>query len=246
MAFYKYTAICKNKQDLKATELINDFIALLFPNYCFTCRKNLVKGEQYICSNCRLILPRTNIHLSQRNPLLKLYGGLLPIDNFYTYLKFTKGGKVQKIMEKLKYQNCPEIGTLLGNWYGTDLKEAGVLNQFDLIVPVPLHLSKLRKRGYNQSDFFAKGLSQALEVPWDGKALVRKSKNETQTRKSREERFKNVSGIFDLGAAAAIKNQRVLLVDDVITTGATLFASAQPLLAGGCNSISLATLAVAQ
>ncbi len=175
-----------------------------------------------------------------------MYGGILPIADFYAYLRFSKGGKVQKIMEKLKYENCPEIGTLLGSWYGAELKETGVEKRFDLIVPVPLHESKLRKRGYNQSDYFAKGLSQALEIPWDGTALVRKSKNETQTRKSRAERFKNVSGIFDLGAAAAIKNQRVLLVDDVITTGATLFASAQPLLAGGCNSISLATLAVAQ
>src|SRR5690606_7826850 len=102
---------------------------------------------------------------------------------FYAYLKFTKGGKVQKIMEKLKYDNCPEIGTVLGQWYGSDLKESGLASQFDLIVPVPLHKSKLQKRGYNQSDYFAKGLSNALEVAWDGKALHRVSKSETQTKK---------------------------------------------------------------
>lgn len=187
-----------------------------------------------------------NVHKSQQNSLLKTYGGLLPIENFYAYLKFSKGGKVQKIMEKLKYENCPEIGTLLGRWYGADIKESGVSNQVDLIVPVPLHYSKQKKRGYNQSDYFAKGLSLALDVPWDGNILMRKSKNETQTRKSRSERFKNVAGIFELVSPDAVIGKRLLLVDDVITTGATLFASAQPLLNGGCSNISLATIAVAQ
>lgn len=226
--------------------MISDFISLLFPHYCFTCRENLVKGEEYLCSHCRLILPKTNVHKLQENPLLKRYGGLLPIEQFFAYLKFTKGGKVQKIMEKLKYENCPEIGTILGQWYGADLKETGFINQFDLIVPVPLHKSKLMKRGYNQSDYFAKGLSNAFDVPWDGAVLNRVSKNETQTKKNRSERFKNVTGIFELAKKEDVKDKRILLVDDVITTGATLFASAQPLLSGGCGSISLATLAIAQ
>lgn len=226
--------------------MISDFIALFFPNYCFTCRENLVKGEEYLCSACRLVLPKTNVHQLEENPLMKRYGGLLPLQAFYTYLKFTKGGKVQKIMEKLKYDNCPDIGTVLGQWYGSDLKESGLENQFDLIVPVPLHESKLRKRGYNQSDYFAKGLSNAMGVPWDGKALYRASKSETQTKKTRAQRFKNVSGIFQLGSLDAIVDKRILLVDDVVTTGATLFASAQPLIEGGCKNISLATLAVAQ
>lgn len=186
------------------------------------------------------------MHLYPDNPLSKLYGGLLPIEDIFAFLKFTKGGKVQKIMEKLKYENCPEIGALLGQWYGAELKEAGILNRFDLIVPVPLHSSKLKKRGYNQSDFFAKGLSHALDVPWDGKVLVRKIKSETQTKKSRAERFKNVSGIFELASRESVIGKRLLLVDDVITTGATLFASAQPLINGGCSNISLATLAVAR
>lgn len=226
--------------------MISDFIALFFPNYCFTCRENLVKGEEYLCSACRLVLPKTNVHQSEDNPLIKRYGGLLPVQAFYAYLKFAKGGKVQKIMEKLKYENCPEIGTVLGQWYGADLKEGGLVDQFDLIVPVPLHKSKLRIRGYNQSDYFAKGLSNALGVAWDSNALLRVSKSETQTKKSRTERFKNVSGIFQLSCVETVVNKRILLVDDVVTTGATLFASAQPLIEGGCKNISLATLAVAQ
>lgn len=226
--------------------MISDFISLFFPNYCFTCRENLVKGEEYLCSACRLVLPKTNFHQLEDNPLIKRYGGLLPLQAFYAYLKFTKGGKVQKIMEKLKYENCPEIGTVLGQWYGADLKESGLVDQFDLIVPVPLHKSKLRKRGYNQSDYFAKGLSNTLGVAWDSSALRRVSKSETQTKKSRAERFKNVSGIFQLDCVETVADKRILLVDDVVTTGATLFASAQPLIEGGCKSISLATLAVAQ
>ena len=138
--------------------MLQEFIALFFPNYCFTCRQSLVRGEQYICTHCRTKLPKTNVHREKANPLINRYQGFLPIECFLPYLKFKKGGKVQKIMEQLKYEGCPEIGSMLGRWYGSDLADAGFSSYFDLIVPVPLHKSKLRKRGYNQSDYLAEGL----------------------------------------------------------------------------------------
>lgn len=182
----------------------------------------------------------------ENNPLLERYGGLLPIEKFYAYLKFNKKGSVQKLMQKLKYQNYPELGTMLGNWYGADLKILPAVKELDLILPVPLHRSKLKKRGYNQSDYFAKGLSAATGVPWDPKVLRRIKKSESQTRKDRKERFENVMGIFNVDDREAIEGKNVLLVDDVITTGATFYACATALQDAGVSSISLCALAVAQ
>ena len=173
--------------------MIQDFLSLFFPNYCFTCRETLVKGEAYLCTTCRYSLPKTNYHLADQNPLFKRFGGLMPLSNIFAYLKFSKKGMVQVIMEKLKYQNCPEIGVVLGQWYGAELRPF-LSGQIDIVLPVPLHTSKKRKRGYNQSDFFAKGLSLALDVPWNPKVLKRKVKSETQTKKGRKERFDNDGG----------------------------------------------------
>lgn len=172
--------------------MIKDFIALLFPSYCFVCNTGLIKEETYLCSSCRHQLPRTNTHEIENHPLTQRLRGLANFEHIFAYLKFLKEGKTQKIIHKLKYDNCPEVGTMLGQWYGAILRDSGFSQSFDLIVPVPLHQSKFRQRGYNQSDFFAQGLSNALEIAWESKALTRNVKNQSQTRKGRMERFDNV------------------------------------------------------
>lgn len=226
--------------------MIREFISLLFPHFCFSCHRGLVTGEKYICTYCRGDLPRANLHRFPDHPIVQRFHGLGPVDHVLAYLRFVKKGKVQKIMNKLKYENHPEVGTMLGEWYGSELADAGFSTAFDLILPVPLHPQKLRKRGYNQSDYFAKGLSMAMAITWDGKVLQRNQHNETQTRKSRLERFDNVSGIFELADPEIVAHKSILLVDDVITTGATLFSAAQPIIDAGCGSISFAALAVAR
>lgn len=226
--------------------MIREFISLLFPHFCYSCHRGLITGEKYICTYCRAELPRANLHRYPDHPILQRFQGLGPVDHVLAYLRFVKKGRVQKIMNKLKYENRPDIGTMLGEWYGSELADAGFSTAFDLILPVPLHQQKLRLRGYNQSDYFAKGLSMALAIAWNGKVLQRNLHSETQTRKSRVERFDNVSGIFELADPDDVKNKRILLVDDVITTGATLFSAAQPIIAAGCGSISFAALAVAR
>lgn len=226
--------------------MIQDFIALFFPNYCISCHGGLLKEEKYICTYCRSALPKTDLHKGADDPLIQRLRGMVSIDHFFAYLKFSKKGKVQKIINKLKYEDCPEIGIMMGEWYGAVLQEAGFSQAFDLILPVPLHKSKFIKRGYNQSDYFAEGLSKSLGIGWNAKTLHRKVKNQSQTRKGRIERFENVSGIFEVSDFESVKDKRILLVDDVITTGATLFAAANPLIEAKCRSISIAALAITQ
>lgn len=206
----------------------------------------LIREERHICTHCRYALPKTEIHKEEDHPLIQRLRGLAAIDHFFAYLKFSKEGKVQKIISKLKYGNCPDIGIMMGQWYGAALREAGYSSEFDLIVPVPLHKSRFRERGYNQSDYFAAGLAKSLGIAWNPKVLYRKVKNQSQTRKGRIERFENVAGIFEVQDPEHIEGKRILLVDDVITTGATLFAAAHPVIEAKCKAISVAALAITQ
>ncbi|MDX5348118.1 MAG: ComF family protein, partial [Hymenobacteraceae bacterium] len=134
---------------------------------------------------------------------------------------------------------------LLGNWYGQSLKQSGYAAAFDVVIPVPLHKSKLRKRGYNQSEYYAKGLANALDIELNSSCIKRTSNSSTQTSKNRLERWENVDKIFTVTDATAVKGKRVLLVDDVITTGATLEACATALIEAGCAEISIGAIAAA-
>ncbi|HEY3430325.1 MAG TPA: ComF family protein, partial [Cyclobacteriaceae bacterium] len=167
----------------------------------------------------------------------------IPLKFAAAFFLFRKGGKVQQLLHELKYNNHPEIGDTLGEVYGQEL--AQLSDRFSLIIPVPLHASRKRKRGYNQSEEFAKGLSKSLGIPYSN-ALVRTTKTETQTRKTKLKRWQNVSEVFEVRDSTQIENQEVLLVDDVITTGATIEACAQMLLTSGCSSISIASIAYAE
>lgn len=226
--------------------MIRDFLALIFPVCCFVCDDALAKGEMYICTACKFHLPRTEVHKSGDNYIASRFYGRTNFKHVLAYLKFVKEGKAQKLLHKLKYENHPEVGEMLGQWYGFNLQESGYAQAFDLIVPVPLHKSKRRKRGYNQSDSFAKGLSFSLEVPWNPKVVSRVKNSETQTSKGRIERWQNVEEIFRLEDGDAIAGQRILLVDDVLTTGATLEACSMALEKGGSMEISVAVIAVAE
>ena len=189
-------------------------------------------------------LPRTD-ELDLPELALKFYGRV-PLAHCLAYLKFIKGGRVQRLLHQLKYRNQPEIGDLLGQWYAHDLRAAGLGEAFDRVVPVPLHASKQRRRGYNQSDGFARGLAQGLGIEWSATALVRTVPTVTQTRKRRFERWQNVEDTFAVADAAAVQHQRLLLADDVVTTGATLEAAASALLQAGAQSVSIAVIANAQ
>ncbi len=236
----------KSAVDNKFVEIGKDFISLFFPNYCYGCNQSLMKGEDTLCTGCLIELPKTNYHLIDENPIKNRLTGRLPIKHVWAFLKFRKTGIVQHLLHQLKYNNHPEIGVKLGEVYGYELKKAGYQNEFDLIVPVPLHSSRKRKRGYNQSSKFAQGLSNELEIPWDESISLRNASTSTQTKKTKQERWENVKDVFDIQQSAAIKNKRVLLVDDVITTGATIEACGVHLIEGGCSELSVACIAEAQ
>lgn len=227
--------------------LLSDFVSLLFPRVCLACEDPLARGENHICTTCRAQLPYTDYHkLSPaENPLGRRFWGKLPVKHTLSYLRFLRHGRVQHLLHQLKYQGQQDVGRVLGHWYGQELTEAGLAPAFDLIVPVPLHPRKLAQRGYNQADSFAEGLSTGLGLPWHATALQRTTHTSSQTRKNRLQRWQNVSTVFAVADAAAVLGQRVLLVDDVLTTGATLEACATVLLAAGATDVSIATIATA-
>lgn len=230
----------------EAIDLGRDFISLFFPNYCLGCSLALFKGEEILCTRCIRDLPKTGYHIHEENPMKLRLAGRLPIMYAMAFLKFRKTGIVYYLLHQLKYNNHPEVGVKLGKIYGKDLFDSGIINQFDLIVPVPLHPTRKRKRGYNQSACFAEGLSSVLNVPWDESISTRKIITQSQTRKTKVERWDNVKDVFDVQLPEKIKGARILLVDDVMTTGATLEACGMHLIHAGCSELSVACLAEAQ
>ena len=227
------------------SHVFRDFVSLFYPRYCFACDNYLVQGEAEICSACLLDLPKTDFHINIRNEFYQKLEGRLPVKFVMAQLMFHKQGKVQKLLHHLKYQNRPEIGVMLGRAYGDVLARAHYTIEFDLIVPVPLHPVRQRKRGYNQSLEFAKGLSEALAVPFDGNLVRRVLQTETQTKRTKLKRWQNVSEVFKVVNPKPLIGKRILLVDDVMTTGSTLEACGQVILDCHCQEISFACIAAA-
>ncbi len=229
-----------------ALDLCRDFVSLFYPQYCLGCSQALFKGEEILCTRCIRDLPKTGYHLEADNPIKLRLAGRLPAKHVMAFLRFRKTGIVQHLLHQLKYNNHPEVGIRLGKIYGNELMQAGYINEFDLVVPVPLHQTRKRRRGYNQSACFAQGLSSSLHIPWDETISTRKVGTSTQTRKTKVERWENVKDVFAIRESEKIKDARILLVDDVITTGATLEACGKHLIEAGCKELSIACLAEAQ
>ena len=220
-----------------------DFIDLIFPRNCPVCKQALFDFEPCLCTICQGMLPRANFHLHPfDNELTSKLQGLMPVHRVMAFLRFTKKGKSQALLHLLKYKNKPEIGEELGRLYGLSLLQQGFVGLWDVLVAVPLHPLKKIRRGYNQSECFARGLSKSLGIPYQ-ELLVRRKYTDTQTNKSRLERLTNVEEVFVLVKGYHASGLRVLLVDDILTTGATLCSAAHALLEGGAKHVDLATIA---
>lgn len=225
--------------------LLEDFINLIYPRTCVACGNTLFRHEEVICSHCLVHLPKTFYHKDANNPLLSLFWGKIPIEMVACFYFYNKGNKVQNLIHQLKYKNRPEVGVYLGKRYGSYLKKSPLFSSVDVIIPVPLHQTKQRKRGYNQAEKIAEGLSSSMEIPYDSKSFIRSHATETQTRKTKEERWENVKNKFKVEESDKIKNRHILLVDDVITTGSTLEACAQVLLDEEGVKVSMVSIAAA-
>lgn len=224
--------------------MLVDFISLLYPEVCLGCQNALVKGETELCTSCKIKLPYTNYHLEVKNPVWKRFLGKVQVRRAYSFLFFVKHGMVQKVLHELKYKGNEHIGYLIGVWYGERLKTSINLD-YDLIVPVPMHKRKQQKRGYNQVDSFAQGLSESLETAWSAGCLMKVDETTSQTRKGRFDRWENVKEVFVIPHPEEVQGRRILLVDDVITTGSTLEACAHVLLKAGAVYVDVATIACA-
>lgn len=225
--------------------LFDDLISLFYPRLCAGCSTPLVKGEDVLCLNCLADLPRTNNHIHEDNPVFQLFIGRVNITLAASFCHFDKGGRLQHLLHQLKYKGNREVGRKMGNLFGYDLIQNSLFQDIDAIIPVPLHPKKEKKRGFNQSVEICKGLSESMNRPVISGNLVREVHTASQTRKGRFERWENVSGIFNVKNEASLTGKHLLLVDDVVTTGATLEACCEPLLNIPGVRVSIATLASA-
>jgi len=224
---------------------LSHFIDLLFPRLCQACKANLLGTEDLICTDCLYYLPYTNFHLQPGNIVAQQFWGKVKLEHAYALLYFEKGGKVQHLMHQFKYRGMQKIGNKLGAIAAAQLLQNPLLQTVDHIIPVPLHKSRMRERGYNQSANFANGLTSQLPATVLEDNLLRAVKTSTQTRKSRFARYENMQQVFALARPQVLENKHILLVDDIITTGSTLEACAQELLKVPGLRLSIATIAYA-
>jgi ComF family protein len=222
-----------------------DFVNLLFPRLCQACNANLLGTEDLICTDCLYNLPYTNFQFQPDNIVAQQFWGKIDLQQAYALLYFEKGGKVQHLIHQFKYKSMPKIGNKLGSIAGEQLLNSIIVNQVDHIIPVPLHKSRLRERGYNQSTHFAQGLAVKLQATVEEHNLVRVVKTATQTHKNRFARYENMQKVFALKHPEKLEGKHIMLVDDIVTTGSTLEACAQELLMVPGIKLSIATIAYA-
>lgn len=227
-------------------QYVQGFIGILYPRVCAVCSKVLFSNEEILCLSCLIDLPRTGFHHIPDNDVARLFWGRIPVAHATSFMYFTRDSCYRRILHELKYNGQRYIGFEMGRLFGLELINSP-FQRVDMILPVPLHPSKLRKRGYNQSELIASGISSVIQVPVESGLVSRTMATTTQTRKSRYERWENVRDSFHIADAGKIENKHVLLLDDVITTGATIEACASALTGKTRNiTISIASLACAK
>ncbi len=226
-------------------DLRDDFLSLLFPRVCYGCGSHLLRNEDVICTECQVIIPRTGYHLQPGNPVEQLFWGRCPVSKAAAFSFYNHGSRIRNLIHNLKYKGIREIGTELGLIYGSSLRSTGFLDSIDIILPVPLHPAKERSRGFNQTRIISDGISAATGIAVLDGVLVRAVKTQTQTRRSRYERWTNVEGIFRVTCPEMLEGKNILLIDDVITTGSTIEACVSELTKIKGVTVSVAALACA-
>lgn len=227
------------------SDLLDDFLSLLFPRLCHGCGNHLLRNENIICTECRVLIPHTGYHNQPGNPVEQLFWGRCRIEKAAAFSYYNKGSRIRKLIHSLKYSGMKEIGTELGVIYAAALKNSGFTDDIDLIIPVPLHPTKEHKRGFNQSTIISEGISSVTGINVETGALIRPVKTQTQTKRSRYDRWTNVEGIFTVADPLRLEGKHLLLVDDVITTGSTIESCVNELIKIREVKVSVVALAYA-
>jgi ComF family protein len=209
------------------------------------CERNAPPYGEHLCAACRATLPESNFHTRKDNPFTEKFWGRINLHAGTAMYLFTKESRVQNLIHNLKYKGKQEVGTVLGRKLGTLLRQAPLFADVDVIVPVPLHIRKLRIRGYNQSKVFADGIAETFGRPCLSNGMKRVVHSASQTKQSREARLYNVGEVFEVNKPKSLEGKHILLVDDVLTTGATLEVCASKLLELPGTRVSMATIAIA-
>lgn len=226
--------------------MLLDFFRLVYPDLCPGCENPLPRGESKICPVCFGELPQTGFHTRPDNPTERIFYGRFPFHAVASAFHFSKGGSVQRILHRIKYKGATELAEQLSGWYGKRLTETGWFETEPLLIPVPLHVKKLYRRGYNQAGHLALGLAASVPGARVSECLRRRDDQGSQTKKGRYARWQNVESLFECTQTDLPSHHHLVLVDDVLTTGATLEACAHALRRSAPeNKISALTLAFA-
>lgn len=222
--------------------IFRDFLELFFPSLCICCKARLVDQEIFLCIDCLGSLPTTSHLKTETNHLEKLFHGRLKLESAASFGYFSKGGKFQKIIHEIKYRYNQELAIYIGKLCGEKLKNSHFIKDIDYIVPIPLHPIRLKKRGYNQSLLLAQGITQRTNIPIIENNLIRLINNDSQTTKSKIQRWSNIDQIFSINDNSLFENKHILIIDDVITTGATIEVCAKKIL--DCTNTKVSIYAV--
>lgn len=225
-----------------------DVASLMMPRSCIACGRTLLENESCICISCRYNIPLTNFAQRADNPIKQLFNNILPIEAATAMFWFVGGTEWQQIIHNFKYHGRWFFAQKMGEWLGEELHDSGNFDSIDTIIPIPLHFGRRLMRGYNQSEQLSLGVARKLGVKCDFRSVRRRMYNASQTTKGRMERWDNVENIFDVRTTNKIRGKHILLIDDVMTTGATIASCASAIMRAceGDVRISIATLAVSR
>ncbi|MBT8253947.1 MAG: ComF family protein [Flavobacteriaceae bacterium] len=226
--------------------MVKNLLNIFFPELCLGCQSVLTDNEKHLCSGCRHQLPITNFHRERNNPVERIFRGRVKLERGTALLRFEKRGIVQQLLHNLKYRHREEIGLIFGRWMGELLYDEKEFSTVDAVVPVPIHKNKLRRRGYNQVTQFGKEVARKLNAEYLDDVLLKSQPTRTKVFQKRLSRWTQDDGVFTLNHSDKLKNKHVLVVDDIITTGATIEACSLTLNKESGIKISVAAIAIAE
>lgn len=227
--------------------MMRDVLSLVIPASCPVCGKRLGRGEAVVCASCEVTAPLTNLWREPHNPMNERFWGLMPVERASAFMWYVEGSAWRDVVHNFKYGGQWRVAYNMGRWFGAELRESGLYADVDVVVPVPLHFARRMWRGYNQSEYIARGIARELGVKVDTRSVGRHRYNSSQTHHRKVERWDNVEGIFRVRRADALRGKHILLVDDVFTTGATIMSLGETILRSTEDvRLSVATLATSR